>query len=44
MDLKEKYNQLEEYNKKAELGGGIERVKKQHGAGKNSSRTHFTIA
>lgn len=38
MDLNEKYNQLEEHNKKAELGGGIERVKKQHGAGKKTAR------
>ncbi len=38
MDLKEKYNQLEEYNEKAELGGGIERIEKQHAAGKKSAR------
>ena len=38
MDLKEKYNQLEEQNKKAELGGGTERVKKQHDAGKKTAR------
>ncbi len=38
MNLKEKYNQLEELNKKAELGGGIERIEKQHSAGKKSAR------
>ncbi|QGY47990.1 methylmalonyl-CoA carboxyltransferase [Maribellus comscasis] len=38
MDLKDKYNQLEELNKKAELGGGIERIEKQHTAGKKSAR------
>ncbi|MCG6187618.1 acyl-CoA carboxylase subunit beta [Maribellus maritimus] len=38
MDLKEKYNQLEELNEKAELGGGIERIEKQHAAGKKSAR------
>ena len=38
MDLKEKYNQLEEFNKQAELGGGIERIEKQHAAGKKSAR------
>ncbi len=38
MDLKEKFNQLEEFNKQAELGGGIERIEKQHAAGKKSAR------
>ncbi len=38
MDLKEKYNQLEDFNKKAELGGGEERIEKQHAAGKKSAR------
>jgi propionyl-CoA carboxylase beta chain len=38
MNLKEKYNQLEEFNKQAELGGGIERIEKQHAAGKKSAR------
>ncbi len=38
MDLNEKYNQLEELNKKAELGGGIERIQKQHSAGKKTAR------
>jgi len=34
MDLKIKYDQLETYNKQAELGGGKERIEKQHAAGK----------
>ncbi len=38
MNLKEKYIQLEEFNKQAELGGGIERIEKQHAAGKKSAR------
>ncbi len=38
MDLNEKYHQLEEFNKKAELGGGKERVEKQHEAGKKTAR------
>ncbi|MEE4286605.1 MAG: acyl-CoA carboxylase subunit beta, partial [Mariniphaga sp.] len=38
MDLKEKYNQLEDYNLKAELGGGKERIEKQHNAGKKTAR------
>jgi propionyl-CoA carboxylase beta chain len=38
MDLKEKYKQLEDYNLKAELGGGKERIEKQHNAGKKTAR------
>ncbi len=38
MDLKVKYLQLEEMNLKAESGGGIERVEKQHAAGKKTAR------
>jgi propionyl-CoA carboxylase beta chain len=38
MDLKEKYNQLEDYNLKSELGGGKERIEKQHRAGKKTAR------
>jgi propionyl-CoA carboxylase beta chain len=38
MDLKEKYKQLEDYNLKAELGGGIERIEKQHSVGKKTAR------
>ncbi len=38
MDLKAKYQQLEEYNAKAELGGGKERIEKQHASGKKTAR------
>ncbi|MEN8117065.1 MAG: acyl-CoA carboxylase subunit beta, partial [Bacteroidota bacterium] len=38
MDLKEKYNQLEEFNNQAELGGGAERIEKQHAGGKRTAR------
>jgi propionyl-CoA carboxylase beta chain len=38
MDLNTKYSQLEEYNRQAELGGGKERIEKQHVAGKKSAR------
>jgi len=38
MNLKDKYLQLEELNKKAELGGGLKRKEKQHAAGKKTAR------
>lgn len=38
MDLKEKYEQLEAFNQQAELGGGKERIEKQHAAGKMTAR------
>lgn len=38
MDLNEKYRQLEEFNTKAELGGGKDRIEKQHAAGKKTAR------
>ncbi|WP_372950446.1 acyl-CoA carboxylase subunit beta [Mariniphaga sp.] len=38
MDLKEKYKQLDDYNLQAELGGGKERIEKQHSAGKKTAR------
>ncbi|QIA08111.1 acyl-CoA carboxylase subunit beta [Draconibacterium halophilum] len=38
MDLKEKYEQLQAFNAKAELGGGKERIEKQHAAGKMTAR------
>lgn len=38
MDLKAKYLQLEEMNQKAELGGGVERIEKQHAVGKKTAR------
>ncbi len=38
MDLKKKYAVLSEYNEQAEKGGGDERIKKQHQAGKKTAR------
>jgi len=38
MNLQDKYNQLEEFNTKAELGGGEERIEKQHATGKKTAR------
>ena len=38
MDLKAKFDQLETFNKQAELGGGEERIEKQHAAGKKTAR------
>ncbi|WP_346864345.1 acyl-CoA carboxylase subunit beta [uncultured Draconibacterium sp.] len=38
MNLQEKYRQLEEFNAKAEEGGGKERIEKQHAAGKKTAR------
>jgi propionyl-CoA carboxylase beta chain len=38
MDIDQKYSQLEEFNRKAELGGGKERIEKQHSTGKKSAR------
>ncbi|MCD6355630.1 MAG: acyl-CoA carboxylase subunit beta [Prolixibacteraceae bacterium] len=38
MDITEKYHQLEEFNRKAELGGGVTRIEKQHAAGKKTAR------
>jgi propionyl-CoA carboxylase beta chain len=42
MNLQEKYDQLKEFNKKAELGGGIERIEKQHDTGKKTARERIT--
>nr|WP_319509198.1 acyl-CoA carboxylase subunit beta [uncultured Draconibacterium sp.] len=38
MDLKAKYEQLDAFNAQAELGGGEERIEKQHAAGKMTAR------
>ncbi|MDD4109471.1 MAG: acyl-CoA carboxylase subunit beta [Prolixibacteraceae bacterium] len=38
MDLQEKYDQLKELNRKAELGGGQERIDKQHSSEKKTAR------
>jgi propionyl-CoA carboxylase beta chain len=38
MDLKAKFEHFEQINKQAELGGGQERIEKQHAAGKKTAR------
>ena len=38
MDLKAKYEHLEALNAQAELGGGLERIEKQHASGKKTAR------
>lgn len=38
MNLSDKYTLLDDLNKKAEQGGGQERIEKQHAAGKKSAR------
>jgi propionyl-CoA carboxylase beta chain len=38
MSLEEKYRQLEERSRLAELGGGKERIEKQHNAGRKTAR------
>lgn len=38
MDLKSKFEKFEQINNAAELGGGIERIEKQHSAGKKTAR------
>src|SRR6056297_1681836 len=38
MNLNEKYRQLNEFNKKAEVGGGTDRIEKQHTSGKMTAR------
>jgi len=38
MSLEEKFKQFEERNKLAELGGGKERIEKQHSAGRKTAR------
>jgi len=38
MNLNDKYRQLEEFNTKAEEGGGKARIEKQHAAGKKTAR------
>ena len=38
MSLEQKFNQFEDKNKEAELGGGIDRVEKHHKAGKKTAR------
>ncbi len=38
MSIKEKYQEFEERNEKAELGGGKERIERQHNAGRKTAR------
>jgi propionyl-CoA carboxylase beta chain len=38
MSLEDKFKQFEEKNKIAELGGGIERIERQHNAGRKTAR------
>lgn len=38
MKLKAKYDQLQALNEQAELGGGVERIEKQHASGKKTAR------
>lgn len=43
MDLKAKFDQFKELNKKAELGGGAERIEKQHSSGKKTARERIEM-
>jgi len=43
MDLKAKFEQFEALNKQAELGGGVERISKQHSGGKNTARERIEL-
>ena len=43
MDLKAKFEQFEALNLQAELGGGIERINKQHSGGKNTARERVAL-
>lgn len=38
MSIKEKFEEFEKRDKNAELGGGIERIERQHKAGRNTAR------
>ena len=41
--LKDKFKEFEEKNKAAELGGGVERIEKQHKAGRLTARESLEI-
>ncbi len=41
--LEDKFRQFEEKNKAAELGGGIDRIEKQHKAGRLTARERVEI-
>jgi propionyl-CoA carboxylase beta chain len=43
MDLKGKFNQFEVLNQQAELGGGIDRLEKQHQSGKKTARERINL-
>lgn len=43
MDLKAKFEQFEALNKEAELGGGVERINKQHSGGKRTARERIEL-
>lgn len=43
MDLKAKFDQFEALNREAELGGGIERIEKQHSGGKKTARERIEL-
>ncbi|MBU2649732.1 MAG: methylmalonyl-CoA carboxyltransferase [Bacteroidetes bacterium] len=43
MSLQEKFNAFEERNRLAELGGGIERIERQHNAGRKTARERIEI-
>lgn len=43
MDLKKKYEQLDEQNRQAEKGGGDERIRKQHLSGKKTARERIDL-
>ena len=43
MDLTDKYKKLSDFNKEAELGGGIARIEKQHSVGKNTARERIEL-
>jgi propionyl-CoA carboxylase beta chain len=43
MDIKAKIEELETRNKQAELGGGVERIERQHKAGKLTARERLAL-
>ena len=43
MEIEDKYKVFEEKNKTAELGGGLDRIEKQHAAGKMTARERIDM-
>ncbi len=43
MDLKAKFEQFEALNREAELGGGVDRINKQHSGGKKTARERIEL-